>query len=162
MAMARSLLGQRTPIVVITPRRSPLRSLEGHDGVLAVLGAEADPDTLDAAVQGQDRYVVLVDDAELLINGPFSEPLEKILVSGRDADHGLIMAGTTGDLGRAYSGFVPVALKSRCGVLVAVDSPGDGDLFGVRLPRNAGPGPMGRGLLVRPGTAMPIQLAICE
>jgi S-DNA-T family DNA segregation ATPase FtsK/SpoIIIE len=162
MTMARSLLGQRTPIVVITPRRSPLRSLDGHDGVLAVLGADADPDALDAAVEGQDRYVVLVDDAELLVNGPLSEPLEKILVSGRDADHGLVMAGSTGDLGRAYSGFVPVALKSRCGVLVAVDSPGDGDLFGVRLPRNAGPGPMGRGLLVRPGTIMPIQLAICE
>jgi hypothetical protein len=57
------------------------------------------------------------------------------------------------------TGFIPTALKSRCGVLVAVESPSDGDLFGVRLPRNAGPGPLGRGLLVRPGTIAPIQLA---
>ena len=47
-------------------------------------------------------------------------------------------------------------------MLVAVDTPDDGDLFGVRLPRNAGPGPLGRGLLVRPGRAEPIQLAIDE
>jgi S-DNA-T family DNA segregation ATPase FtsK/SpoIIIE len=113
-------------------------------------------------VEGQDRYVVLVDDAELLFNQPLSDPLEKIIVSGRDADHGLIMAGSTGDLGRAYSGFIPAALKSRCGILVAVESPNDGDLFGVRLPRNAGAGPAGRGLLVRPGSATPIQLAISE
>jgi S-DNA-T family DNA segregation ATPase FtsK/SpoIIIE len=41
-----------------------------------------------------------------------------------------------------------------------VDTPDDGDLFGVRLPRNAGPGPLGRGLLFRPGRAEPIQLAV--
>ena len=71
--------------------------------------------------------------------GRCRRPLEKLLASGRDAEHGLIIAGSTGDLGRAYSGFITEALKSRCGVYVAVESPGDGDLFGVRLPRNAGP-----------------------
>jgi S-DNA-T family DNA segregation ATPase FtsK/SpoIIIE len=91
-----------------------------------------------------------------------SDPLSRVLVSGRDADHGLILAGATADLGRAYAGFVPAALKSRCGVLVAVESPGDGDLFGVRLPRGAGPGPLGRGLLVRPGAAAPVQIAVGE
>ncbi len=160
MTMAGGLLRAGTPVVAITPRRSPLRSLEGKRGVLAVLGGDAPPDTLLAAVEDTERYVVLIDDAELLVNGPLSDPLEKLLRSGRDADHGLIVAGSTGDLTRAYSGFVPAALKSRCGVLVAVDSPSDGDLFGVRLPRNAGPGPLGRGLLVRPGTVLPVQLAL--
>ena len=160
MAMARSLLAQDTPVVVITPRRSPLRSLEGEKGVLAVIGTDAA--ALKDAIDGHERYVVVADDAELLFNGPLSEPLEKILLSGRDADHGLIMAGPVGDLTRAYTGFIPQALKSRCGVLVAVETPTDGDLFGVRLPRNAGPGPLGRGLLVRSGTVTAIQLAVCE
>ena len=76
-------------------------------------------------------------------------------------EHGLIIAGSTGDLGRAYSGFIKEALKSRCGVYAAVESPNDGDLFGVRLPRNAaGGGPLGRGLLIRPGSMTPIQLAV--
>jgi DNA segregation ATPase FtsK/SpoIIIE, S-DNA-T family len=162
MTMAGALLASGTPVVLITPRRSPLRSAEGAEGVLAVLGADARADALDAAIDGHERYVVLADDAELLINGPLSDRLEKLLLSGRDADHGLILAGPAGDLTRAYSGFVPAALKSRCGVFVAVGSPSDGDLFGVRLPRNAAAGQLGRGLLVRPGTVMPVQLAHCE
>jgi S-DNA-T family DNA segregation ATPase FtsK/SpoIIIE len=145
---------------VVTPRRSPLRSLAGRDGVLGVLEGHAGAEEITNAVTGLDRFVVAVDDAELLFNGPLSAPLEKILASGRDGEHGLIIAGATGDLTRAYSGFIKEALKSRCGVLVAVDSPNDGDLFGVRLPRNAGPGPLGRGQLVRPGTIAPLQIAL--
>ncbi|HEY3732539.1 MAG TPA: FtsK/SpoIIIE domain-containing protein, partial [Streptosporangiaceae bacterium] len=162
ITMARSLIAQQTPILVIAPRRSPLRSLEGTPGVLAVLGSELDVEYLRAALNPLDRYVVLVDDAEMLYNAPNSEILERIIVSGRDADHGLILAGSTGDLSSCYSGFIASARKSRCGVLVAVDTPDDGDLFGVRLPRNAGPGPLGRGLLFRSGRAAPIQLAVEE
>jgi S-DNA-T family DNA segregation ATPase FtsK/SpoIIIE len=162
MTVARALIRSGTPVAVITPRRSPLRALDGADGVLAVLGADATTAALDDALAGRERYVVLADDAELLINGPLSDRLEKLLLTGRDADHGLILAGSTGDLARAYSGFVPTALKSRCGVFVAVSSPSDGDLFGVRLPRNAGSGPLGRGLLVRPGSVVPVQLALDE
>jgi S-DNA-T family DNA segregation ATPase FtsK/SpoIIIE len=162
ITMARSLLAQQTPVLVIAPRRSPLRSLEGTPGVLAVLGAEIDVDYLRATLNPLDRYVVLVDDAEMLYNVPNAEILERIIVSGRDAEHGLILAGNTRDLSSCYSGFIATARKSRCGVLVAVDTPDDGDLFGVRLPRNAGPGPLGRGLLFRPGRAEPIQLAVDE
>jgi S-DNA-T family DNA segregation ATPase FtsK/SpoIIIE len=159
VTMASSMLQQGIEVVLVTPRRSPLRSLEGRDGVLGVLGGDAGADVLAEAIGTRERYVVVADDAELLVNGSLSDPLEKILRSGRDAEHGVILAGSTGDLGRAYSGFVPAALKSRCGLLVAVESPSDGDLFGVRLPRNAGPGPIGRGLLVRPGSALPVQIA---
>jgi S-DNA-T family DNA segregation ATPase FtsK/SpoIIIE len=162
ITMARSLITQQTPVLLIAPRRSPLRSLEGTPGVIAVLGAELDVEYLRATLNPLDRYVVLVDDAEMLYNAPNSEILERIIVSGRDADHGLILAGNTADLGSCYSGFIAAARKSRCGVLVAVDTADDGDLFGVRLPRNAGPGPLGRGLLFRTGRAAPIQLAVDE
>ena len=133
ITMARSLIAQQTPVLLIAPRRSPLRSLEGTPGVLAVLGAELDVEYLRATLNPLDRYVVLVDDAEMLYNAPNSEILERIIVSGRDADHGLILAGNTADLGSCYSGFIAAARKSRCGVLVAVDTADDGDLFGVRL-----------------------------
>jgi len=162
LTMARSLIAAQTPILVITPRRSPLRALEGTPGVVGVLGADFDVEFLRAELNPLDRYVVLVDDAEMLFDAPNSAVLERIIVTGRDADHGLILAGTTGDLGRCYTGFIPAALKSRCGVLVTVDTPDDGDLFGVRLPRNAAPGPLGRGLILRPGRMAPIQLAIDE
>jgi DNA segregation ATPase FtsK/SpoIIIE, S-DNA-T family len=161
LTMAKSLLAQSTPLLVITPRRSPLRALDGEDGIIKVLGAGTKPEDITAAVDGLERFAVIVDDAELLFNGPLSAPLEKILASGRDSEHGLIIAGSTGDLGRAYSGFIKEALKSRCGLYTAVESPNDGDLFGVRLPRNAaGGGSLGRGLLIRPGSMTPIQLAL--
>ncbi|MDR0344119.1 MAG: cell division protein FtsK [Nocardiopsaceae bacterium] len=162
LTMARSLLASGTPVVALTPRRSPLRSLADADGVLAVLGPEAGTDDLTKAIGDRDCYVVLADDAELLVNGPLSDPLEKIVRTGRDGDHGLILAGSTPDFTRAYSGFVPAALKSRAGILVAIETPNDGDLFNIRLPRNAGPGPLGRGLLIRPGRVLPVQLAVTE
>ena len=46
ITMARSLIAQQTPVLVIAPRRSPLRSLEGTPGVLAVLGSELDAEYL--------------------------------------------------------------------------------------------------------------------
>jgi S-DNA-T family DNA segregation ATPase FtsK/SpoIIIE len=162
LTMARSLLARGTEVLAITPRRSPLRSLEGDDGVIGVFGGDLTPEALVAAIEERDRFVALVDDAELLFNGPLDDLLNQVLLAGRDADHGMIIAGATGDLSRAYGGFIPQALKSRCGVLVAVASPADGDLFGVRLPRNAGPGPLGRGLLIRPGSVAPVQLAVSE
>jgi S-DNA-T family DNA segregation ATPase FtsK/SpoIIIE len=160
LTMATWLLSQGTPVLAVTPRRSPLRQLDGRDGVIGVLDGDTTPDQITDAVAAKDRFVVLVDDAELLFNGPLSAPLEKILASGRDGEHGLIIAGMTGDLTRAYSGFIKETAKSRCGVLVTVESPNDGDLFGVRLPRNASQGQIGRGLLIRPGTLAPVQLAL--
>ena len=160
LTMTSSLLRSGTDVLVIAPRRSPLRSLEGSPGVLGVLGADLTPDDVTSAVSGASRYVIVVDDAELLSDNPVSFTLEEIIVSGRDADHGLLLAGTTDDLSRIYSGFVRTALKSRCGLFVALVSPGDGDLFGIRLPRGAGPGALGRGLLVRPGSTAPVQVAL--
>ena len=160
LAMASSLLRAGTKVLAVTPRRSPLRSLDGTPGVLGVLGADLTPDDVRSLVAGVDRYVVVVDDAELLSDNPVSFTLEEIIVSGRDAEHGLLLAGTTDDMSRIYSGFVRTALKSRCGLYVALAGPGDGDLFGIRLPRGAGPGPLGRGLLVRPGSTAPVQVAL--
>ncbi|MDF5751271.1 FtsK/SpoIIIE domain-containing protein [Spongiactinospora sp. TRM90649] len=161
LTAARSLLAAGTPVVVVTPRRSPLRDLAGEPGVLAVLGAQ-DGD-LRATVAGHDRYVVLVDDAELISpDSSLGAALEEVLRSGRDAEHGLIIAGPTGDLTTAYRGFVAEARKARTGLLLSVQSPADGDLFTVRLPRGAVGGPPGRGLLVTLGTVTPIQAALPE
>jgi S-DNA-T family DNA segregation ATPase FtsK/SpoIIIE len=162
MTMALSLLSRGTPVLAITPRRSPLRSLAGRPGMLGVLGSDVTPDAVTSAIGGRDRYVVILDDAELLVGGPMSKPLEEILASGRDAEHGLIIASTVGDLSKAFGGFAKETLKSRAGVLVAISSVNDGDIFGIRLPRNASSAGVGRGLLVKPGTVAPIQLAVPE
>jgi S-DNA-T family DNA segregation ATPase FtsK/SpoIIIE len=162
LTMTSSLLRGGTKVLVITPRRSPLRSLDGSPGVLGVLNGDLTADDVTTAVAGVERYVVVVDDAELLADNFASPALEEIIISGRDAEHGLVLAGSTDDLGRLYSGFARTALKSRCGLFVALQGPSDGDLFGIRLPRGAGPGPLGRGLLVRPGVTAPVQIALAQ
>jgi DNA segregation ATPase FtsK/SpoIIIE, S-DNA-T family len=142
----------------VTPRRSPLCTLVDTPGVLAVLDAGGD---LHEAVAGQDRYVVIVDDAELISpDSPLGTALEQVLRSGRDGEHGMIIGGTTGDLTTAYRGFAAEARKGRTGLLLSVQSPADGDLFTVRLPRGAVGGPPGRGLLVTLGSVTPVQAAV--
>ncbi|MBB6555482.1 FtsK/SpoIIIE domain-containing protein [Nonomuraea rubra] len=153
---ARSLIDRGTPVVAVAPRRSPLRELEG---ALAVL--DGDATNLQELVAGHEHYVVLVDDAELVNpDGPLGTALEEVIRTGRDGDHGLLIAGATGDLAVAYRGFVAEARKSRTGVLLAVQGQTDGDLFSIRLPRGAGGGPSGRGLLVTTGTITQVQAAL--
>ena len=52
--------------------------------------------------------------------------------------------------------------RSRSGLLLSPQSQGDGDLLGVRLPRNMVAGPLGRGLLVVNGAVTPVQAALPE
>ncbi|WP_043620906.1 FtsK/SpoIIIE domain-containing protein [Nonomuraea candida] len=153
---ARSLIARGTPVVAVAPRRSPLREL---DGALAVL--DGDATGLADLVADHPHYVVVVDDAELVNpDGPLGTALEEVIRTGRDGDHGLLIAGATGDLAVAYRGFVAEARKSRTGVLLNVQGQTDGDLFSIRLPRGAGGGPQGRGLLVTTGTITPVQAAL--
>ncbi|GLW96136.1 FtsK/SpoIIIE domain-containing protein [Microtetraspora sp. NBRC 16547] len=173
---ARSLVRRGTPVLVVTPRRSPLREMAGAPGVLAVLDGNArgvaggEPDGFGGLPGAQDPrallsdregYVVIVDDAELISpDSPLGLALEEILRTARDGEHGLLIAGATGDLATAYRGFTAEARKSRTGLLLSVQSPADGDLFSVRLPRGAVGGPPGRGLLITSGTVTPIQAAV--
>jgi DNA segregation ATPase FtsK/SpoIIIE, S-DNA-T family len=145
----------------VTPRRSPLRDLADHDGVLAVLDGDADEDALTSAIDDRTQYVVVVDDAELLNDTDLDDALAGVLRQARDGEHAVVLSGTTDDLKTAYRGFTADALRSRSGLLLAARSPDDGDMFGVRLPRNVGAGgPVGRGTLIRLGTAQPVQVAV--
>nr|WP_325050286.1 FtsK/SpoIIIE domain-containing protein [Actinomadura craniellae] len=166
LTMVASLLdpavgGGLVPVVLVTPRRSPLSALAGRPGVLGPLDASATEDDLLELLEREHRYVVVVDDAELLDETELDDALCRVLRSARDAEHAVILAGTTQDLGRGYRGFLSDSRRSRSGLLLAVESPDDGDLFGLRLPRNTtAAGPLGRGLHVALGVSQPIQVAL--
>jgi S-DNA-T family DNA segregation ATPase FtsK/SpoIIIE len=156
-----SVGGGLVPVALITPRRSPLRELAGRRGVLGVLDGTATEEELEALLEHEHRYAVVVDDAELLDETELDDALRKVLRSARDGEHAVIVGGTTEDLGRGYRGFLSDTRRSRSGVLLSVDSPDDGDLFGLRLPRNAaGGGPTGRGIFVATGATTQIQVAL--
>ncbi|MGI8328682.1 FtsK/SpoIIIE domain-containing protein [Actinomadura scrupuli] len=153
--------GGLVPVVLITPRRSPLRQLAGQRGVLGVLDGSAEEAELSALVEEEDRYVVVVDDAELLDETDLDDALARVLRSARDGEHAVIVGGTTQDLSRGYRGFLSDTRRSRSGLLLSIESAEDGDIFGLRLPRNASMGgPVGRGLLVATGVHTQIQVAL--
>jgi S-DNA-T family DNA segregation ATPase FtsK/SpoIIIE len=166
MTMVLSLLdpklGEGTvSVLLICPRRSPLRALESQPGVLAVLGADADEDVLLEAISDHERYVIVVDDAELMYETPLDDALANLLRQARDREHGMIIAGIASELSRAFQSFLASVPKSRTGVLTAIESLDDGDLLGARLPRNISIGsPTGRALLIQPGKTLPIQSAV--
>ncbi|ROO90105.1 S-DNA-T family DNA segregation ATPase FtsK/SpoIIIE [Actinocorallia herbida] len=159
--IGRTLLARGVPLLVLTPRRSPLRALKDVPGVLGVLDATADRAELDELVAPEHRFALLVDDAELIDDTDLGDAVQAVLRAARDGEHAVVIAGNTEDLSRGYRGFLSDARKNRTGLLLGISSPDDGELFGLRLPRNAAyTGPVGRGLLIRAGTPVPVQAAL--
>jgi S-DNA-T family DNA segregation ATPase FtsK/SpoIIIE len=156
---ARSVLASGVPVVLVTPRRSPLRELASERGVLGMLGADASQDDLKELTTRAEGgpYVVVVDDGELIYDTPLDAALEGVVKSGLDGDHALIAAGNADQMGSQYRGFLVEARRSRNGLLLSPQGSTEGDLFNVRLPRDVGGGPTGRGLLVRGGELVQIQ-----
>jgi S-DNA-T family DNA segregation ATPase FtsK/SpoIIIE len=162
VTMARSLAGNGMPLVLVTPRRSPLRALAAAENVLGVLDDTATPETLRTLLDGRKQYAVVVDDAELLYDTPMDEALAAVIREGRDGDCALVAAGTADALATQYRGFVADARRSRSGIIIAPQGPTEGELFGVRLPRNVGGGPLGRGILVTSGELALVQVVLPE
>ena len=140
VSMARSFLAAGTPVMLIAPRPSPLRSLASRDGVVAVLtSAEVDPDSLAAAVTSFDGTgVVLIDDAELLRDCDASGELSHLVTaSGPGSRLGLVFAGDPeAGLCLGFGGWQVDAKRARRGALTAPVSLGEGDLVGARLARS--------------------------
>ncbi|MCX4478601.1 FtsK/SpoIIIE domain-containing protein [Streptomyces cellulosae] len=158
---ATSLLRQGTEVIVITPRRSPLRELATAPGVLGSLDSESSEDDLEALIStARGPYVIVVDDAELLYDTPLDEALEEVVKRGMDGGLGLIAAGAVDTLSSQYRGFVVQARRSRTGLLLSPQGTQDGEMFSIRLPSNVGGGPTGRGLFVQGGEVMPAQAVL--
>jgi S-DNA-T family DNA segregation ATPase FtsK/SpoIIIE len=156
LGLARGLLAAGTTVCVLTPRPSPLRDLAG------TVRLSGDPAELASALNGTAGPVaVLVDDAELLASSPVADLLTQVLRDGRDQGHSVVLAGTTDELASTFRGFSTEARKSRSGLLLGLTSHLDGELLGVRLPRSAvSAGPIGRGLLIRNGQVVPVQVPV--
>ena len=82
-----------------------------------------------------------------------------MLRTAGDGEHAVVVGGT--GAGLDDGGFLTDVRRSGSGVLLSVESPGDGDLLGARLPRPVpSGGPTGRGVFVARGLATRIQAAL--
>jgi DNA segregation ATPase FtsK/SpoIIIE, S-DNA-T family len=152
MSMARSLLAAGTPLILVTPRPSPLRSLSAAPGVTRLFdGADLDEEELTDALAalGDKPGVVVIDDAELLRDCDASGVLSRIIAVGSDSGRALVFGGDSDSLGVGFSGWQVDAKRARRGCLIAPSTLPEGDLIGVRLSHGmlGGPARPGRCLL---------------
>jgi S-DNA-T family DNA segregation ATPase FtsK/SpoIIIE len=140
LSMVRSLLEQGTEVVVVTPRPSPLRELDGTPGVLAVLrgtdlgAGELEPFLGEGAPTGR---VLVVDDAELVKDAPASTWLAAFVRECGDGPSMLLAAGSAAEAGVGFLGWYPDLRRNRCGAVLSPRSTADGEHVGVQLARSS-------------------------
>jgi S-DNA-T family DNA segregation ATPase FtsK/SpoIIIE len=153
LTIGRQLMASGARVVAVAPRPSPLRALPHCH-----TDREASYDLQALLTDPPDA--LLIDDAELLVDSPLAQVLERVVREMRDSNTMVIAAGTTDELVTGYRGFLVELRRARAGVLLSPQSAADGDLLGVRLSRSVG-GPVhpGRGLLCTRGRTTPLQVA---
>ncbi len=150
LTMARSLLVGGTELVVVTPRSSPLRELDGVAGVRAVLAVDdLTEDQLRPLLDGGTGPVALVvDDAELVRECTGKDYLREVVRTAQDRRRAVVIAGNVSEVCGGFTGWQVDIRKNRHGALLSPQQITDGDLVGVRLPRSS------VGSTVSPGRAM--------
>ncbi|MHA3705130.1 FtsK/SpoIIIE domain-containing protein [Jatrophihabitans sp. YIM 134969] len=124
---------------------SPLTTVADARGWTAL-----DPDAAVVAVDGHERTLVLLDDADDLTDTPVSDALTTALRTAAPGRIAVVAAGRPDELLTAYRGVVAEVRRARRGLLLR-PGPGDGDLVGIRSGRSRAGWPPGRGVLVAGG-----------
>lgn len=125
------------------------------EGMVVGRFGPGDGNALAAALTHVDGpFVVLVDDADSLVDSP----LEAGLLAIDSARVVQIVAGCTDSLATIYRGLIPQIRRSRCGLLLGAYTPVDGELFGIRVQAAVDPRP-GRALMVTGRNTLRVQVA---
>lgn len=151
-------------LLLLAPRRSPLRELDLWDGVetSAEGCAEAIGELLRAAEAGEGEEgmgYVLIDDGGELSEARTVIDLERLVRLGRDGGPRVVAAVESAAARGIGLGWVRELRREGHGLLLQPDLAADGDLLGARLPRQlSSPLVPGRGFLVRAGVAELMQV----
>lgn len=138
LTMALSLLEGGSGLLVLAPRRSPLRDLAGLPGVAAVVTEQDMPASEFREVLGrvtEPSGIVLMDDAELLLQAEIAGDLAALARGAAGEGWGMIAAGNADALSSAIGGWAAQIRRNRTGLIIAPQSITDGDAIGVRLSR---------------------------
>jgi S-DNA-T family DNA segregation ATPase FtsK/SpoIIIE len=150
---ARSCLARGVRLVIAAPRQSPLRELQGQEGVLEVFtGRDIDEDDLEKAIDSatpQQPVVVLVDDAEVLDDCDAEDVFKRIVAGGAEKGLAVVIAGDEEEICDGFSGWQVDVKKARRGILLSPQDSSAGELIGIRTTRSMVGGPVtpGKGML---------------
>jgi S-DNA-T family DNA segregation ATPase FtsK/SpoIIIE len=150
-------------LAVVSWRPGPLDGLRGHPAVSVWAGAD-DTDELLAACRANPDLVVLVDDADQLLDTPVEPVLRELARAARQGRGLVACSASTATLLTQYRGVAVEVARSQVGLLLCPRGPSDGELFGLpggrwhtgavrdRLP--------GRGLLLTAEGPVDAQVAV--
>lgn len=143
-------LAVRWQVVIVAPRRSPLRALERRRGVCGVFSGSSDVADVRKALEIGGRRLLVIDDFEVLgADHAIATYAEEYLKSIRDSEDGLLVACGIDEAPGMYRGVTATMRKSRTGLILSPRASTDGDVLSARLPRSVGGvAPTGRGVLV--------------
>ncbi|MFF4506642.1 FtsK/SpoIIIE domain-containing protein [Streptomyces sp. NPDC001401] len=153
LSIARSYLTQGVRLVLAAPRPSPLRELEGQDGVLKVFaGRDVDEDELEEVIGSaspEQPIVVLVDDAEVHDDCDAEDVFKRIVERGTEEGLAIVIAGDEEEICDGFSGWQVDMKKARRGILLSPQDSSAGELIGIRTNRSMVGGPItpGKGML---------------
>lgn len=144
-------LAHRRDVLVIAPRRSPLRDLDDRRLQLFT-GAEPIDEIREAVSRLRNQHLIVVDDFEVVgADSPLGQFLGETFGGMRDTANAMIIAGGIDELGAVYRGLPADLKRGRTGLVLAPRASNDGDVLNARLPRSVGAAvPPGRGLLINP------------
>ena len=137
-SMIATLIAGGASVVILAPRTSPLRALDGTTGVAAVLtGGDVTEEQLAPLFDDVTHRVLVVDDGELLRDAEAKEWLRELVRGARDRGVGVVLAGDIADVASGFTGWQVEVRKNRSGMLLSPQTITDGDLVGARLPRSS-------------------------
>jgi S-DNA-T family DNA segregation ATPase FtsK/SpoIIIE len=168
LTAAHSLLAAGTGLIVLAPRRSPLRTLRDRPGVAAVItDAEVTVTEFREALGNipEEHGVIVVDDAELFMGAEIDSDLALLARGGAGTGWGLLAAGNAESLSLSLAGWMGQVKRNRTGMLLSPQGLADGEVIGVKLTRGVvGQAPQpGRGLLhLGDGTLRTVQVPFAD
>ncbi|MFG2959293.1 FtsK/SpoIIIE domain-containing protein [Streptomyces sp. NPDC048291] len=168
LTAAESLLSAGAGLIVLAPRRSPLRQLRGRPGVAAlVTDAEVTAQEFRQALGNvpEEQGVIVVDDAELFMGAEIDPDLALLARGGAGTGWGVLAAGNAESLALSLAGWMGQVKRNRTGMLLSPQGLSDGEVIGVKLTRGVvGQAPQpGRGLLhLGDGTLRTVQVPFLE
>ncbi len=158
LTIARSVLASGGQVLALCPRPSPLTDLGGERA--DVLDGVPDGPELATLLAGYEGpLAIVIDDAEVLARTPADDAVKDYLRAAGRGRVAVVVGGQLDDLKNELRGTIVEAKKSKAGLLLSPPSTLDGDLIGLRLPRNlTGRMPPGRAVLGLDGEARIVQV----
>jgi S-DNA-T family DNA segregation ATPase FtsK/SpoIIIE len=162
VALALTVSTPEALLYCLAPRRSALSDADIWTGSASGVGAceelVAELSATIAERSATTPVILFIDDTTELDDSSAASTLEHLARRGRDLGVSMVVAAESSLARRSYSGPVPEIRRDRQGVLLMPDIDMDGDLLGVRVPRNLERARPGRGYAVTGGVADIVQV----